>query len=266
MLIRLTGDTHDLTSAGVGRRSDFAILLFRDRNLKRTLASEWMDRSGADPARVAESLDDLAWLNRYLGGAATVLYGLNALLAQSGIRHLRVLDVAAGGGDILGAVTRWWRRHGGTISAVASDRGRVVTREAERRLLDREVGGVRVVRCDARALSFADSSFDVAICSTFLHHLEPGDSIAVLLELARVSALGIVVSDLRRSIPGYLAARALAATLWRRHPYTRHDGPASMRSAYSLAEVRRLAERAGLDATVDPQPLFRWMLRWRRDA
>lgn len=225
-----------------------------------------MDQAAADPARVAESLDDLARLNRYLGGAATVLCGLEALLGGSGIRHLRVLDVAAGGGDVLATVARWWRRRGRSISAVASDRGPVVTREAKKRCEASEARDIRIVRCDARALSFADRSFDVAICSTFLHHLEPEDSIAVLVEMARVSALGILVSDLRRSAPGYLAARALAATIWRRHPYTRHDGPASMRSAYSLAEASRLAERAGLNAKVDPQPLFRWLLRWRRDG
>lgn len=225
-----------------------------------------MDRAAADPGRVSESLRDLAWLNRYLGGAASVLYGLEALLPGSGIRHLRVLDVAAGGGDTLGAVARWWRRRGRPLCAVASDRGRAVSREAVKRLEAAEVKGVRVVRCDARSLSFADRSFDVAICSTFLHHLEPEDSIAVLLEMTRVSTYGIVVSDLRRSVPGYLAALTLAATVWRRHPYTRHDAPASMRSAYSLAEAEGLAQRAGLDATIDPQPLFRWLLRWRREA
>jgi len=122
------------------------------------------------------------------------------------------------------------------------------------------------VRGDARALPFGEGAFDVAMCSTFLHHLDPDDATAALQEMARVSRLGIVVSDLRRSRLGLLAAWTLAQTVWRRHPYARHDGPASMRAAYTMHEARTLAERAGLRPEVVPQPGFRWALRWRRSG
>ncbi len=106
----------------------------------------------------------------------------------------------------------------------------------------------------------------MAISSTFLHHLGADDAAIALREMARVSVLGIVVSDLRRGVLGYLAARVLAHTLWRRHRYSRHDGPASVRAAYTLAEARELAERAGLSPVVEAQPGFRWALRWRREG
>ncbi len=80
-----------------------------------------------------------------------------------------------------------------------------------------------------------------------------------------MSDWGWVVSDLRRTIGGRIAAWCLAHTLWRTHPYARHDGPASMRAAYTLNEAVELARRAGLeDAVAEAQPTFRWALRWRR--
>ena len=57
-------------------------------------------------------------------------------------------------------------------------------------------------------------------------------------------------------------------------PYTRvseikilgpgHPG-GRMRAAFTLQEARELADRAGLEVVVEPQPLFRWAMRWKRD-
>ena len=51
----------------------------------------------------------------------------------------------------------------------------------------------------------------------------------------------------------------LATHLLRMHPVSRHDGPLSVRRSYSTAEVRALAEKAGLqriDIAVHP-----WLAR-----
>jgi flavin-dependent dehydrogenase len=41
-------------------------------------------------------------------------------------------------------------------------------------------------------------------------------------------------------------ARLLAATAWRSHPITRHDGPLSIRRSFTVGEARRLARASGL--------------------
>ncbi len=234
--------------------------------MKRLSRPELMDGRSPDPERLTESLADLAWYNRYLGGAATIIHQLRRLLAGGTAGRLRLLDVGAGGADILPSVARWCERQGrGVAEAVALDSGRETLRCAAARLARGEGGPeVGLVRGDARALPFADRRFDVTISSTFLHHLTPEDAVIALREMARVSRFGLVVSDLRRGVLGYLAAEALARTVWRRHRYSRHDGPVSMRAAYTPAEARELARGAGLDAVVEPQPGFRWALRWRR--
>ena len=67
-----------------------------------------------------------------------------------------------------------------------------------------------------------------------------------LLEADDAGERLVLVTDLLRSWTGLAAVRLLAATVWRRHPVTRHDGPASVRGAYTLDELRGLARRAGL--------------------
>jgi hypothetical protein len=80
----------------------------------------------------------------------------------------------------------------------------------------------------------------------------------VLRELDRVARCGVVVTDLYRSRPALLGARLLAATVWRRHPVTRHDGPRSVVAAFTPRELEELAAAAGMaGARVHRHPVFR---------
>jgi hypothetical protein len=233
--------------------------------VRRSVVPERIDRVDADPERLAESLEDLAWMNRWLGVTAGVVRELEGLLADDTPGRLTLLDVGTGRGDVPMAASRWWEGRGGAVCAVALDRGGETARIAARRVVRCGwEGRVRVVRGDALRLPFRDRAFDVALSVTTLHHFDPEGAAAVLREMARVSDRGLVVSDLRRCRANLWAARALARTVWRRHPYARHDAPASVRAAYTLREVRGLADRAGLAATVAPQPFFRWALVWTR--
>lgn len=233
--------------------------------MERVVTAELLDQRSPDPTLLRESLDDLAWMNRYLGVTSSLARQLNRLLEGRAPDPLCVLDVGAGGADILAALARRWARHGGGFEGTAMDSGEVTARLAARRFTDRDGGtAMRAVRGDARALPFPDACFDVTICSTFLHHLDEDDAVRALSEMARVSGLGVVVSDLRRGRLALLAAQTLANTVWRRHRYTRHDAVASMRAAYTLKDVKGLAMRAGLSVRVEPQLPFRWMLSWRR--
>jgi hypothetical protein len=54
----------------------------------------------------------------------------------------------------------------------------------------------------------------------------------------------LIVSDLRRSRLAY-AGVWLGTHLVCRSPFTRHDGPVSVRRAYTLDELRALSRRAG---------------------
>ena len=233
--------------------------------MKRILVPEMMDQPSADPVLLEESLDDLAWMNHYLGVRAGILHQIGKLLNGQPPGRISVVDVGAGGGDLLAALGHWCRRRGFQLEGVAVDSGQTTVRLAAARLADGASAESTGVVCgDALALPFGDRRFDIAIGCTFLHHLEADGAVAALMEMARVSAYGVVVTDLRRSVAAYLGASALASTVWRRHRYPRHDAPASVRAAYTLSEARTLARRAGLEAEVEPQPLFRWALRWRR--
>ncbi|HEX5724463.1 MAG TPA: methyltransferase domain-containing protein, partial [Longimicrobiaceae bacterium] len=213
--------------------------------LGREAGAELMDRPDQDPGQLARSLADLRGVNRWLGGTRVVLRHLARLLARHPQAEYRILDVGTGSADIPLAVARWARRRGVRVRVLATDNHPGTLAVARARTAGEPA--VETALADARRLPYRDGCFDVALCASALHHFDDlRDVIRVLRELERVAALGVIVSDLARSRPALAGARLLAATLWRAHPVTRHDGPLSVRRAFTPAELRDVVRRAGL--------------------
>ncbi len=211
---------------------------------------EWMDTPGHARALVEENLDDLQRVNRWLGGAWLTIDALQALLRQEPVAPDRepwlLLDVATGGADIPRAAVDWARRHGHPIVVVATDISADFVAVARDR--SRAYPELLLAIADARRLPFRSFAFDVTTCSLALHHLSWDDAQAMLGELGRCARRAVVVNDIVRSWLGYVGA-VLAVHLGSRNPLTRHDGPLSVRRAFTRAEMMALARRAGLCPT-----------------
>lgn len=221
-------------------------------------ARELMDEPGAPAEELGRALDDIAAVNRWLGGRRALLRHLQELLPRDG--RATILDAGTGSGDLPRAILDWAERHGRDVHIIAADLHGRTLEIARERAGDLE----RLVfeQADATRLPHPDGAVDIALLSMTLHHLEREDQITALFELARVARRGVLVGELERSWPAYLGARALAATVWRTSPITRHDGPLSIRRAFTPAELLELAAEAGLhDVTVHRHPFFRLVLR-----
>ena len=88
----------------------------------RSQQPEWLDAEDIPVQDLQRNLDDLRWLNRYLGSHWLLSMALQRVWRQMGSpSHLRVLDVGTGAGDIPAVLTRWGERHGVHIAVVAID-------------------------------------------------------------------------------------------------------------------------------------------------
>jgi len=153
---------------------------------------------------------------------------------------LVVVDVGGGRGDFARRLIERARRRGRPIHVVVVDRDPDLLAAARRLALP----DVSLVRADATALPFRESSIDVVTMSLTLHHLEPDAAVTSLAEMGAIARTAVIVNDLLRTRVSlalvWLATRALAC-----HPISRHDGPLSVRRAYSPDEMRGMAEKAG---------------------
>ncbi len=98
---------------------------------------------------------------------------------------------------------------------------------------------------DAFHLPFKPESFDFVFCSLFLHHFAGPLVSELMANFYKVARRALLVSDLERHILPYLFF-PFTKPFFGWTPVTMHDGMISIRAAFRAAEMRQLAEDAGI--------------------
>jgi ubiquinone/menaquinone biosynthesis C-methylase UbiE len=168
---------------------------------------------------------------------------INQLLGSKKIEELSVLDLATGAADIPRAIVAWVRKSGIKIKVTAVDGNEEVLRSA--REWCRDWPEIQLQRSDLLELPYEPKSFDIVICSLALHHFTTDDAIRVLRRMNEIARIGYALNDLQRSWVTIWTSELLARTIMR-SPIVRHDGPQSFRAAFTVRELRSMAEQAGM--------------------
>ena len=209
-----------------------------------TGVDELLDGPLDDPAALAANLRDLARINRITGGTRLSERAIEALVGRADVTT--ILDVGTGGADIPMTLLARAGSAGRRLTITATDSRAEILAAARRArpAIDR-VRGLELALADGRRLPYSDGAFDVAHTSLVIHHLDPDDAVTFLRELRRVARRGVVVNDLVRGrlawVGSWLLVHAIATSR-----YTRHDGPLSIRRAYTRDELVELLSAAGL--------------------
>jgi 2-polyprenyl-3-methyl-5-hydroxy-6-metoxy-1,4-benzoquinol methylase len=253
--------TFQQNSASPDRRTARATLFVPARQFDPN-EPELMDRPGVNKAWLRQELETLQTLNR-LGGHRLMLRYVSQLLGQNKLQELRVLDLATGAADIPRAVVAWARKRGTKISVTAVDRNEEVLRSA--REWCRDWPEIQFQQCDLLELPYRTQEFDIVLCSLALHHFTSDDAVKILRRMNEIARVGYILNDLQRNWLTIWTAELLARTLMR-SPIVRNDGPQSFRAAFTVRELRGMAEEAGMkDFRIKRhQGIFRMVLSGRK--
>jgi nucleotide-binding universal stress UspA family protein len=223
---------------------------------------EWMDQPDLDAQHHEHALRGLARINSWSGGGRVFWRRLRVLSDFVSHRPLRVLDLASGAGD---GVIRLWRRAkqaGIALQIDGCDRSPIAIDHARQAARSRNAE-VKFFSCDVLRDPLPED-YDVLLNSLFLHHLDEAEARAFLRRAASVARRALLISDLLRSAVGLFLAYA-ATRILTRSPVVHFDGPVSVRGAFTLAELRSLAGRAGLaSATVTRHLPCHMLLSWNK--
>ena len=200
---------------------------------------ELMDRPDASPAELEAALKSLRGLNRFFGSYRVITQFMKRWIQRGD--HLRVLDLATGSADIPRLVADHARTVGATTEIVAVD-FQAHTIATARRL---SANYPEIVCECADVLTFEPPEpFDIVICSLALHHFGDEDAVRLLQRARELSRRFVLISDLRRGVLLTTGVDLLTALIFRDR-MTFQDGRMSAQRAFSFAELRDLAVRAG---------------------
>ena len=233
---------------------------------------EMIDAPDQPIADLASSMGDVARTNVLFGGTNAIVGGVaNLLMSVPKEQPIRILDIGCGSGDIARALVHWGRRTGRVVEVVAVDNlwnmltiakaapsgftqgsGPLTPNPGGTGLGARDLdfhgsdrSKISFIQSDALALPFRPGSFDIVTCALTFHHLGFDESARVLAQMDRLSTRGFVVTDLRRDRLSHAMVSA-GLMVMRSHPFTRHDGPASVLRAFTPREYAQIVALSGV--------------------
>jgi len=224
----------------------------------RVLVPELMDDEALDPVEHFRALRGLQRINAWTGNAALVWRPVNDLAAKLGRNSLRVLDIATGAADI--PIHLWQRAQaaGWDLKIDATD---VSDKALQFAAENCQRAGAAVNLKQLNVLEDTiDERYDLVMCSQFLHHLTDEQAEHVLAQMKSAAAHRVVVVDLVRSRLNWCQVWLATRTLTR-SKVVHFDGPQSIRAAFTIGEIRAIADRAGFSSpAIAPQWPCRFML------
>ncbi len=229
---------------------------------ERVLESELMDSPDLDADSHRHALSGLRRVN-LLSGTGSKLARAILRFTKESDQPLKILDLACGSGDVSISVARTLAQAGRSAHVTGWDRSPVavaVAQEQSDQLRHRDLSAsmrgnwsADFLQRDVLELD-GTFSFDVVMCTLFLHHLDKETAQQVLLRMHAASKQLTIIDDLRRTWLGLRLAQIGCQLLTRSH-IVHVDGPMSVRAAFTEREVVELSRSVGLP---DPQ----WQRHW----
>ncbi|RNI30390.1 methyltransferase domain-containing protein [Rufibacter immobilis] len=208
------------------------------------------------------NLEELEFINVWLGGHDVVRNGLNQILRHpfSGSfskKRLKIADLGSGGGDTLRMVARWARKQKVAVELVGIDANAFMLRYSAS--LSQDYPEITYRQADVFSPEFAQEQFDVVICSLFLHHFKDDALASLLAQLRRQVRVAVLVNDLHRHPLAYYSIKCLTQ-IFSRSYLVKNDAPLSVLRAFSRADWERILAQAGV---AHYQLVWKWAFRWQ---
>lgn len=202
---------------------------------------------------VACALGAIRRVNLLYGGNRMHKRMFRRVASQIATKDLHVLEVASGHADVLQAAGKMLQQDGYRLQISLLDRCSLhLPGPAD---WDQQLPAPECMAGDALQIPFPDNSVDVVSCCLFLHHLSVSDARAFLQEALRVAKYAVIVNDVERTRRNYALSHLyrLMDPSW----LSRHDGPTSVRQAYTFGELEQMLRETGYRFELHQGFLFR---------
>ncbi len=210
------------------------------RTTYRSTEAEIMDNLSMEGEMLRKTLDQIAAINKWLGGNKATIQGLHTLLRSAPAGStISIIDLGCGSGDMLRAVAEYGRKNNYIFKLTGIDANEFTVNYA--RKLSANYPEIRYLKMDVLADAFSEPGYDIALATLFLHHFKNEEIEGMLGSLAEKASTGIVINDLHRSSTAWYLFRFISIFI--SNPMVRKDGAISVLRGFKKKELVNMSKK-----------------------
>ena len=228
----------------------------------RSSKTEIMDDFTLEGVLLRDTLDKLEIINRLLGGNSVTISGLKKILKnQSKNKTITIVDLGCGNGDILRDVAQFGRKNNYSFKLTGIDANLAAIDYANE--LSKDYSELNFKKIDVFSEDFKEQSFDIVLCTLFLHHFKNEELIPFLKTITEKATIGIVVNDIHRHRLAYYLFKLIGFFI--KNEMVREDGLTSILRAFKKKDLENIAKELNVHFSVQWKWAFRYLWILKKD-
>jgi len=221
----------------------------------RTDQEEIMDDFSIKGELLHNTLDQLATINKWLGGNRVTLNGLKKILKNtSKDKQITIVDLGCGSGDMLRIIANYGRKKGYKFNLIGIDANQDTINYAKE--LSRNYFEISYLKQDIFSEEFKKLKFDVVLATLFFHHFKDNQINDLLKNLLKQTKLGIIINDLHRHKLAYYLFKVVCLTI--KNPMVKNDGLISVLRGFKKKDLEQFVKKLKLKSTITWEWAFRF--------
>ena len=226
---------------------------------RRSYQKELLDRDDIPFIDIKRNMQELNFINKYLGGHRITLLGLKKIISHckfSMPEKILICEVGCGGGDNLKTVAEWCRKNKINVSVIGIDINADCVAVANANCADLDA---EFVHSDYKVVEFKKKP-SIIFSSLFCHHFTNEEIVQMLVWMKTQSTVGFFINDLHRNEVAYHSIKWLSR-IFSRSYLVKNDAPLSVARGFKKQEWILLLRSAGLQHfTINWKWAFRWLI------
>lgn len=221
--------------------------------VKRSYQKELLDQDNIPFKDIKDNMQELNFINTWLGGHSITISGLKKLLADK--KRIKICEIGCGGGDNLEAIQKWCSAQKIELSCIGID----IKKECIDFACTKEIlsGNTEWICSNYADIVFKEKP-DIIFSSLFCHHFTNNELNEQLIWMQRNAGIGFFINDLQRHWLAYYSIKILTR-IFSSSYLVKNDAPLSVARGFKEKDWKEIFKSANLNPTAIK---WKWAFRY----
>ena len=223
----------------------------------RSTQTELLDNDDIPFEDIKQNMQELDFINRWLGGHSITICGVKKILSGSKTtgKIIHICEAGCGGGDNLMAIATWCAKNNIAVHLTGIDKKKECIDFAKEKTA---AAGYTWIVSDYKDIYFSHQKPDIIFSSLFCHHFSDDALVAMMQWMRDNCSMGFFVNDLHRHFLAYYSIKWLTKLLSNSY-LVKNDAPLSVRRGFKRKEWETIMQRANIKSCAVQ---WKWAFRW----